>query len=103
MEESNGNNNTIHEPTLTEWANKLRGQIKDIARETKYFSDRIKISVQWSIPQNTLDIEGNKEEMIANAVLAYRHLEEASIHLNKAIQAYDGGVSVYDKETTVGA
>ena len=36
-------------------------------------------------------------EAIANVVLAYRHLEDASMRLGKAIQALDGGVSVYDK------
>ena len=42
-------------------------------------------------------------EAIANVMLAYRHLEDASMRLGKAIQALDGGVSVYDKRTTVGA
>ena len=36
-------------------------------------------------------------EAIANVMLAYRHLEDASMRLGKAIQALDGGVSVYDK------
>ena len=43
------------------------------------------------------------EEAIANVMLAYRHLEDASMRLGKVIQALDGGVSVYDKRTTVGA
>jgi hypothetical protein len=42
-------------------------------------------------------------EAIANIMLAYRHLEDASMRLGKTIQALDGGVSVYDKKTTVGA
>lgn len=42
-------------------------------------------------------------ETAPNIVLAYRHLEDASMRLGKAIQSEDGGVSVYDKETTVGA
>ena len=42
-------------------------------------------------------------EAIANIMLAYRHLEDASMRLGKVIQALDGGVSVYDKLTTVGA
>ncbi len=42
-------------------------------------------------------------EAIANVMLAYRHLEDASMRLGKVIQALDGGVSVYDKATTVGA
>jgi hypothetical protein len=36
-------------------------------------------------------------------MLAYRHLEDASMRLGKVMQALDGGVSVYDRATTVGA
>ena len=42
-------------------------------------------------------------EALANVTLAYRHLEDASMRLGKAIQALDGGVSVYDPASTVGA
>jgi hypothetical protein len=42
-------------------------------------------------------------EALANIVLAYRHLEDGSMRLGKVLQALDGGVSVYDKRTTVGA
>ncbi len=42
-------------------------------------------------------------EAVANATLAYRHVEDASMRLGKVLQAIDGGVSVYDKGTTVGA
>jgi hypothetical protein len=40
---------------------------------------------------------GELPEANANCMLAYRHLEDASMRLGKAIQALDGGVSVYDK------
>ncbi len=40
-------------------------------------------------------------EAMANMVLTYRHLEDANMRLGKAIQALDGGVSVYDKTTAV--
>ena len=36
-------------------------------------------------------------EVMDNLILAYRHLEDASMRLGKAIQAIDGGVSVYDR------
>jgi hypothetical protein len=36
-------------------------------------------------------------EAQANVMLAYRHLEDASMRLGKAIQALDGGTSVYDE------
>lgn len=42
-------------------------------------------------------------EARANIALAYRHLEDASMRLGKAIQAVNGGASVYDRSTTVGA
>jgi len=35
-------------------------------------------------------------EMKANIMLAYRHIEDAQMRLGKAIQAFDGGKSVYD-------
>lgn len=43
-------------------------------------------------------IEGqDRGEMIANLVLAYRHMEDAAMRLGKAVQAFNGGKSVYDK------
>lgn len=41
---------------------------------------------------------GEPAEAYANATLAYRHLEDASMRLGKAIQALDGGASVYDRD-----
>lgn len=35
-------------------------------------------------------------EMIANVTLAYRHIEDAAMRIGKAIQAYEGGKSIYD-------
>jgi hypothetical protein len=40
----------------------------------------------------------NLEEARANIVLAYRALEDARMRFGKAIQAADGGVSIYDKD-----
>jgi hypothetical protein len=40
--------------------------------------------------------KSNHDEMRANLMLCYRHLEDAAMRLGKAIQAYDGGKSVYD-------
>jgi hypothetical protein len=41
--------------------------------------------------------ETDSSEMHANAVLAFRHIEDARMRLGKVLQAYDGGVSCYDK------
>lgn len=59
-----------------------------------------------SVAEATLAIKsqpGLPPEAIANIMLAYRHLEDALMRLGKVLQALDGGVSVYDKSTTVGA
>lgn len=72
-------------------ANGLRAQIKEIAHECNMLRVRLR------------DIEAGGGEGIANATLAYRHLEDASMRLGKVLQAIDGGVSVYDRDTTVGA
>jgi hypothetical protein len=67
-------------------ANSLRVAIKDIAALVLAMKEGM--------------TEG---EAIANVMLTYRHLEDASMRLGKVIQALDGGVSVYDKRATVGA
>jgi hypothetical protein len=36
-------------------------------------------------------------EMKANLKLAYRHLEDARMRIGKAVQAFDGGKSVYPR------
>ena len=40
---------------------------------------------------------GQHGEMKANIMLAYRHIEDLRMRLGKAIQAYDGGKSVYPR------
>jgi hypothetical protein len=67
--------------------NDLRGAIKDTAADMLLLKEHME-----PVPEAT-----------ANLTLAYRHLEDASMRLGKVIQALDGGVSVYDKRTTVGA
>jgi len=76
--------------------NDLRRNIKEQAHYTKQIVESVKL---WTEEGQQAD----KGEIIANIMLAYRHLEDASMRLGKAIQAYDGGASVYDKDTTVGA
>ncbi len=71
-------------------ANDLRARIKVIAMDAntlRHFAGTMKAD----------------PEAIANATIAYRCLEDASMRLGKVLQALDGGVSVYDKATTVGA
>lgn len=44
--------------------------------------------------------KADRAEMSANIMLAYRHLEDARMRLGKVIQAYEGGVSIYDSQTS---
>lgn len=67
-----------------------------LRREIKVVAD--KVSDVWRVP-HSLDVP---DEAVANVILAYRHLEDASMRLGKAIQALDGGVSVYDKDQVPG-
>lgn len=66
-------------------AKRLRAGILVIAAETRTLQDFSVTAAEQS------------SEMHANIMLAFRHLEDARMRLGKAIQAYDGGVSVYDK------
>jgi hypothetical protein len=70
--------------------NSLRREIKDTAK----FVDAMR---------KDPEIRSLDGDVGANITLAYRHLEDASMRLGKALQALDGGVSVYDRESTVGA
>jgi hypothetical protein len=66
---------------------RLRRAIKPIAEELMVLYRETRAAPMGS----------NAGETLANAMLAYRHLEDASMRLGKAIQALDGGTSVYDQ------
>lgn len=53
--------------------------------------------VQSTIDLRPLIVAADTIEIAANAILAYRHLEDAAMRVGKMIQAWDGGTSVYDK------
>ena len=74
--------------TFEELIAELRKQIE--ATATRVLS--IKGEQAGSETNNTED----KGEVIANLMLSYRHLEDASMRLGKVLQAKAGGVSVYD-------
>jgi hypothetical protein len=67
-----------------------KDECEELRREIKAVADKLRSHV----PQDSRD---RWSEASANAMLAYRHLEDASMRLGKAIQVLDGGVSVYDK------
>lgn len=68
----------------------LRKEVKDIGEKV--------IILKGHSVFDSLDYSGDRYgEMKANITLAYRHLEDARMRLGKAIQAYDGGKSAYDR------
>jgi hypothetical protein len=68
----------------------VRTQIKDIGTYVLNLKSSIGASLT---PLGSVQDTG---EMIANVTLAYRHLEDAAMRMGKAIQAYEGGKSIYD-------
>lgn len=67
----------------------LRYQISELAEGV--------ILSKLSGQPNNWPVNADLGEFNDNIMLAYRHLEDARMRLGKAIQAYDGGISVYDK------
>ena len=80
----------------------MSGQAKsvDVANEARV---QIKAIAETVLTLRSALAGVSQGEAVANVMLAYRHLEDASMRLGKCIQALDGGTSVYDKRTTVGA
>ena len=58
----------------------------------KHLKRQIEITKSEPAPEGA-----DKGEMIASLMLAYRALEDARMRMGKAIQAHEGGESVYDK------
>lgn len=77
--------------TLQDQLEQLRSEIKAVAKTVKFTSDAIK----WRDPNIEWEDKG---EMIANSILAFRHLEDAAMRLGKTLQAMNGGVSIFDKK-----
>jgi hypothetical protein len=67
----------------------LRKQLKVLGAQVLYCKDE-------KSKQETDGVE-NTAEIMANLVLSYRHIEDASMRIGKVLQARNGGVSVYDK------
>lgn len=60
-----------------------RSELKTVGESLKRLIDKAK---------NSPDVVGmDRGEMIANATLAYRHVEDAAMRVGKAIQAYERG------------
>lgn len=57
---------------------------------------------EFELGDNSLDgpniPETRNANIKANLTLAFRHLEDARMRLGKAMQAYQGGISILDKK-----
>lgn len=81
---------TITEATIDQMATRGREDIKQIAAFV--------LSMKRNSHFNTeTPVVENRGEVIANIMLAYRHLEDARMRLGKVFQALDGGESAYKK------
>lgn len=67
-----------------------------LRRDIKAIADKVSLLRHAPVPGHVRD--ESAIEAVENMILAYRHLEDASMRLGKCIQALDGGVSVYDKD-----
>ncbi len=65
----------------------LRNKIRDIGDE---------VQVLKAGPVHQISDNDDRIEAIANAQLAFRHLEDARMRLGKVLQAADGGISIFD-------
>lgn len=83
--------------SFQDWCSTLRNDIKGTCKEVKSLYAKTQAGGVWAEPAINDEPDGLKTEMIANVILCYRHLEDAAMRLGKAIQAKDGGKSVYDK------
>jgi len=83
-------NETIREMSMNERCDELRVIIGNMAARTK----NLKIA---SVFKGEQSYQGQHGEMIANIMLAYRHLEDARMRIGKILQAADDGVSILDK------
>ena len=73
------------ETELTQFRNKIRDIGADVLKLKSEYAGRVD------------EFPGQNEEMIANVVLAYRHLEDARMRIGKVMQQLQGGVSIFDK------
>lgn len=86
--EGEANTMAMREPTVKEFTEQIRAQLKKIGRLQLILKRRAS-----SEPETGGDLNG---EVIANVTLAFRHTEDAAMRLGKVLQALNGGESVYD-------
>lgn len=78
------------EPTLEQMCEDLRGEILRL-------DEKVLALKKHSDFQGEQDFENQHDEMMANIMLSYRHLEDARMRLGKVMQQIQGGVSIFDR------
>lgn len=81
------------EEDIKEQCDIFRHEIKRIGDHVKALMKHPDLDV---MVKQTYD--GQHNEMKANIMLAYRHLEDARMRVGKILQAADDGVSILDKQ-----
>lgn len=86
-------------PTVPAAHRELYQHCEALRRDIKRVADLVQaIRMHPDLHDSTMPREAG-----ANITLAYRHLEDASMRLGKALQALDDGTSVYDRSQVPGA
>jgi hypothetical protein len=78
---------------------------KDLRSKIKLLAEEVRVDLrEAAVHSARLEPSEvpNLAEVYANITLVYRHLEDAAMRLGKAIQARDGGVSIYDRRDEAG-
>lgn len=83
----------VERMSFEEQGHGLRARIKAIAYEVKCYIEQ----ARETTPTSDDSFSQNHSEMVANAELSYRHLEDAAMRIGKVLQAHQGGVSILDK------
>ena len=75
----------------------FKGMCIELRKKLKENAEHLKTQIQ--VAKDTVEVtsDQDKGEKIANLMLAYRHLEDSAMRIGKAIQAHEGGISVYDQ------
>lgn len=84
------------DPEYGERLEDIRQKINQTKEDTAHLLSEKPDVPDTDLPPGNLP-KSNHQEIAANITLAFRHLEDARMRMGKAIQAYNGGVSCYDK------
>lgn len=83
-------NGEVRAMTLQELCTRMRGDLLEIEKQARTIKGRPEM-------QGPESFRGQHGEMIAQSLLAVRHIEDARMRLGKVIQYSRDGVSIYDQ------